>query len=194
MPPKQSKVTKNYLLFASNCLEWSVNTANRAFSLATPIDHTYQCHMLFPLHMLDHKIGKGCWVITSVSTSIHTRHYTNCTAAYPGRQGAMARGVCALESSSVCESISCECGETCNPQLIAVLRYYFFLTRVKNLSEQLLTRALQSTYPARCIYINLRAAGAALIYMYVCWWSLPTHARPVVSMSRKHMACSRYGR
>ena len=28
-------------------------------------------------------------------------------------------------------------------------------------------RALQSTYPVRCICINLRAAGAALIYMYV---------------------------
>ena len=28
----------------------------------------------------------------------------------------------------------------------------------------IITRALQSTYPARCICINLRAAGATLIY------------------------------
>ena len=37
------------------------------------------------------------------------------------------------------------------------------------------------SYPMHCICI--RAAGAALIYMYVCWWFLSAHARPVVSMS-----------
>ena len=56
---KQSKVTKNYLLFASNYLEWPMSTTNRAFSPAMPIDHTYQCHVLFPLRMHDLKIGNG---------------------------------------------------------------------------------------------------------------------------------------
>ena len=50
---KQSKVTKNYHLFASNRLEQPMSTSNCAFSPATPIDHTYQCHVVFPLHMLD---------------------------------------------------------------------------------------------------------------------------------------------
>ena len=31
-----------------------------------------------------------------------------------------------------------------------------------------------------------------LIYMYVCWRHLTTYARPVMRMSRKHMACSRH--
>ena len=56
---KQSKITKNYHLFASNRLEQPMSTSNRAFSPATPIDHTYQCHVVFPLCMLDLKIGKG---------------------------------------------------------------------------------------------------------------------------------------
>ena len=40
---KQSKVTKSY---ASNHLEWLMSATNHAFSLAMPIDHTYQCHVL----------------------------------------------------------------------------------------------------------------------------------------------------
>ena len=38
---KQSKVTKNYLSFASNGLRRSMSTTNRTFSPATPINHTY---------------------------------------------------------------------------------------------------------------------------------------------------------
>ena len=109
---KQLKVTENYLLFASNCLERPMNTADRAFSPATPIDHTYQCHVLFPLRMLDLKIGKGRPVIPSAS--MHTGHYyitalVHCSQAYLAHEaryptlllmGAMARRVCALESSS----------------------------------------------------------------------------------------------
>ena len=72
---KQSKVTKNYLLFASNRLEQPMNTANHAFSPATPIDHTYQCHVLFPLRRLDLKMGNGRQVIKSVSTFKHTRNW-----------------------------------------------------------------------------------------------------------------------
>ena len=51
---KWLKATKNYPIFASNCLE---QPTNRAFSLATPIDHTYQYHVLvlFPLCMLSLK-------------------------------------------------------------------------------------------------------------------------------------------
>ena len=61
--------------------------------------------------------------------------------------------------------------------------------------EQSITRALQSTYPARYICMYLWAAGAASIYMYVfCWRTLPTYARWVVHMSRKHMACSNLSR
>ena len=57
---KQSKVKKNYLMFASNRLRRPTSTTNRALSLATPIEHTYQCPMyvLVPLCMLDLKIGK----------------------------------------------------------------------------------------------------------------------------------------
>ena len=82
-----------------------MNTANCAFSPATPIDHTYQCYVLFPLRMLDLKVGNGRRVIKFVSTS-GTRL---CTAAYPAYEaryptllltGAMAHRVCALESSS----------------------------------------------------------------------------------------------
>ena len=60
MPPniRKSRIT-GYLMFASNRLERSMNTASSAFSLTTPIDRTYQCHVLFPLRMLDLKIGKG---------------------------------------------------------------------------------------------------------------------------------------
>ena len=53
-----------------------MSTTNRAFSPATPIDHTRQRHVLFPLRMLNLKIGKGRQVIKSVSTSMHTGHYT----------------------------------------------------------------------------------------------------------------------
>ena len=100
---KRSKVAKNYLLFASNRLERLMSTTNRAFSPATPIDHTYQSHVVFPLRMLELKIGKGRRVIKIIQT-------LRCTAAaYPGHEaryptllltGTMARGVCALESSS----------------------------------------------------------------------------------------------
>ena len=72
--PQKSKVTKNYLLFASNRLERS---ANCAFSPATPIDHTYQCRVL--LRMLDLKMGNGRQVIKSVSTSKHGDEAMHCS-------------------------------------------------------------------------------------------------------------------
>ena len=50
---------KNYLLFALNRLERLMSTTNCAFSLAMPIDHTYQCHVVFPLRMPELKISKG---------------------------------------------------------------------------------------------------------------------------------------
>ena len=43
---------ENYPLFASNRLGWPTSTTNHVFLLATPINHTYQCHVLFPLRML----------------------------------------------------------------------------------------------------------------------------------------------
>ena len=85
-----------------------MNTANREFSSATPIDHTYQCHVPFPLRMLDLKMGKGRRA--TQSASMHTRHYTALHQAYLAQEaryptllltGAMAREVCALESSSL---------------------------------------------------------------------------------------------
>ena len=51
-------------------------STNCVFSLAMPIYHTYQCHVLFPLYMLDLKIGKGHRVMKSISKSTHTRHYS----------------------------------------------------------------------------------------------------------------------
>ena len=40
--------------FASNSLGQPLSSTNHVFSLAVPIDHTYQCHVLvlFPLNML----------------------------------------------------------------------------------------------------------------------------------------------
>ena len=58
------------------------------------------------------------------------------------------------------------------------------------------TRVLQSTYPACCICIDQSESCRSSIdlqcYACVCWRPLPMHARPVVHMSRKHMACSRH--
>ena len=48
---------------------------------------------------------------------------------------------------------------------------------------------LQSTYPARCSCINLRATAAC-----ICWQPLPAYTWPIECMSRKHMTCSRCGR
>ena len=42
------------------------------------------CYVLFPLCMLNLKIGKGLWVTKSIS--MHARHYT---AAYPGHDSCM---------------------------------------------------------------------------------------------------------
>ena len=56
---KQLKVAKNYLMFASNRLGWLTSTTNREFLLATPIEHTYQRHVLVPRRMHDLKMGKG---------------------------------------------------------------------------------------------------------------------------------------
>ena len=51
----------------------------------------------------------------------------------------------------------------------------------------MITRALQSTYPAHCICNNLKAAGAALIYLIVCvcWRPLPAYVGPAVRMEQK---------
>ena len=69
---KPWEVTKYYLAFASNCLERPTSTINHSFSLAMPIKRTYQCHVEFPLCMLNVKIGKGRRVIKSISASMHT--------------------------------------------------------------------------------------------------------------------------
>ena len=74
MPPNSQKSRK--LSSASNGLEQPMSTTNRAFSPATPIYHTYQCHVLFSLCMLDLKMGKGRRVIKYISKSMHTRHYS----------------------------------------------------------------------------------------------------------------------
>ena len=100
---KQSKVTKNYLLLASNCLERPMSTTNHAFLLATPIYHTYPMPCAV---MLDLKIGKGCQAPTSISRSMHTRHYSALLLTQGTMlgtlllTGTMAHGVCALKSSS----------------------------------------------------------------------------------------------
>ena len=57
--------------------------------------------------------------------------------------------------------------------VVALLWIFISLNQIKTIdSKQQLccklqeeTRALQSTYPAHCICINLRAAGAVLIYI-----------------------------
>ena len=49
----QWKVTKNYHLFASNHLEQLMSTTNVRFHQPCLSDHTYQCHVMFPLRMLD---------------------------------------------------------------------------------------------------------------------------------------------
>ena len=61
---------------SSNHLGWPTSTTNYALLPATPINHTYQCHVLvlFPLHMLNLTIGKGRRVIKFIST--HTSYYT----------------------------------------------------------------------------------------------------------------------
>ena len=69
--------SENYLLFASNRLEGPISTTNHAFSPATPIDHTYQCHVLFLLLMIDLKIGKGHRMLSCIQ---------DYTAAYPGEE------------------------------------------------------------------------------------------------------------
>ena len=64
---------------------------------------TYQCHVLFPLRMLDLKIDKGRRIIKSVSTSMHNRHYTALAAAHEATYPTlllMVAMICALESSS----------------------------------------------------------------------------------------------
>ena len=45
---KQSKVTKNYLLVASNRLERPMSTTNGVFSTAMPIDQTYRPNLPMP--------------------------------------------------------------------------------------------------------------------------------------------------
>ena len=79
-----------------------MNTANREFSPVTPIDHTYQCHVLFPLCMLYLKMGKGRQAIPSAS--IHTGHYTALQSGLPSARGYTAtngrdgaQGMCSRE-------------------------------------------------------------------------------------------------
>ena len=66
----------------------------------------YQCHVLFPLRVLNLKIGKSRRVIKSI---LILHPYILDTTVYPGHEaryptllltGTMARGVRALESSS----------------------------------------------------------------------------------------------
>ena len=58
MPPNDESDEK-LSMFASNRLGRPMSTTNHAFSLAMPIKHTYQCHVLVTLHMLELEIGKG---------------------------------------------------------------------------------------------------------------------------------------
>ena len=46
------------------------------------------------------------------------------------------------------------------------------------------TRALQSTYPVRCICIYLRATGASCS-AHICWQPLPTYATPCASCAHE---------
>ena len=61
--------------FVGHCLAMDYR-----FLLATPIDDTYQCHVLFPLCVLDLEIGKGRRLIKSISmhstsdTTLHTQN------------------------------------------------------------------------------------------------------------------------
>ena len=70
--PLNSRKSRKTLLVASNRLDYKLerlmSTTIRAFSSATPIDHTYKCHVLFPLCRLNLSIGKGRRVIKSIST------------------------------------------------------------------------------------------------------------------------------
>ena len=68
-----------------------------------PIHHTYQCHVLVTLLMLDIKTGSGCQVISHISLlyTQGTRPY-----CYYNSNIAMAHGVCALESSCVGACVS----------------------------------------------------------------------------------------
>ena len=61
-------------MFAFNHLRMTHEHMSTTFSPATLVNHTYQYQVLFPLHTLDLQIGKGHWVIKSMST--HTRYYT----------------------------------------------------------------------------------------------------------------------
>ena len=104
MPPNCQKSRKN-LMLASNCLGQPTSTTNHAFSPATPINNTYQYHALFPLCMLDVKIGKGRRVIKSISRHYAELQLTQGTRlsiphCYYNGNVAMVHGVCALESSS----------------------------------------------------------------------------------------------
>ena len=51
-----------------------MSTTNHVFSPTTPIEYTYQWHMLFPLRILNLKIGKGDQVIKSISNLGTTMH------------------------------------------------------------------------------------------------------------------------
>ena len=61
-----------------------MSTTNRAFSLATPIKHTYQCQVLFPLCILYFKTCKCHWVTKSIYICILDT--TMRIAAYPGHK------------------------------------------------------------------------------------------------------------
>ena len=98
-------MSKNWLYFASNRQHRSTSAINRAFSPATPIHHTYQCHVLVPMRMLNIKTGSGRRAIKSLlvycTTSYKARgHTATTTAMSPWRVA--RRGVCALESSCRC--------------------------------------------------------------------------------------------
>ena len=110
---QNSQKSQKTITFASNHLGRPMSTTNHMFSLATPIDHTYQCHVLFPLHIRDLKVVKGRRVIKSIS--MHTRHYTalqltqgtrlSIPHCYYNSNIAMVCGVCALESSSLIAAV-----------------------------------------------------------------------------------------
>ena len=57
------KSHEHYPMLASNHLGWPTSSTNRAFSPATPIDHTFQCHVS-TAHAQSQK-GKGRWIINA---------------------------------------------------------------------------------------------------------------------------------
>ena len=57
-------------VFASNCLGQPISATNSAFLMAMPIDHTYQCHVLSLLNMLNLECDR-IWENRAYCPSVH---------------------------------------------------------------------------------------------------------------------------